>query len=80
MKKNDIALIILIAASSAIITYIAASTVLKNYTQQTTKVPVVEKITSDIVKPDPNIFNEDAINPSVPVNIENNGSQGSSTD
>lgn len=70
MKRNDIALIILIAGFSAILTYVAASTLLSSYTQQSTDVPDMIQISAEIAQPDPEIFNADAINPSVQVNIQ----------
>lgn len=70
MKRNDIAIIILIAGFSAVLTYVVASTVLANYTQQTTTVKEIIKISPELAKPDPTIFNSNAINPSVQVNIQ----------
>ena len=70
MKRNDIIIIAMIAVGSAILTYVVSTTLLSEQTQQTTEVPTVQKITSTVVEPDPEIFNTNAINPSVQINID----------
>jgi len=71
MKRTDIALIVLIAAASAGIAYFVASSVLGGITEQSVKVKTVDPITSTVETPDSKIFNENAINPSVEVTINN---------
>lgn len=69
MKKTDIAMIILIASISVIVAYFGTDALIGDRIEETVNVPTVNAITSDIVEPDPSIFNEDAINPSVEVQI-----------
>lgn len=71
MKRTDLAMIVFIAAASAGIAYFVASSVLGNMTEQAVKVKTVDPITSTVETPDSKIFNENAINPSVEVNINN---------
>jgi len=71
MKRSDLAMIVLIAAASAGIAYFVASSVLGNMTEQAVKVKTIDPITSTIETPDAKIFNDNAINPSVRVDINN---------
>jgi len=71
MKRTDIAMIVLISAVSAGIAYFVASSFLGNATEQGTSVKTIDPITSTVETPDAKIFNEEAINPSVEVNINN---------
>ena len=64
-------MIVFIAAASAGIAYFVASSVLGNMTEQAVKVKTIDPITSTVETPDTKIFNENAINPSVEVNINN---------
>lgn len=71
MKRTDIAMIVFIAAASAGIAYFVANSVLGSMTEQAVKVKTIDAITSTVETPDTKIFNENAINPSVEVNINN---------
>lgn len=71
MKRTDLAMIILIAAVSAGIAYFVANSFFGGITEQGVKVKTVNPITSTIQAPDKAIFNPNAINPSVQVNINN---------
>jgi hypothetical protein len=71
MKRSDIAMIILIAAVSVGLAYFIANSVLGSITTQSVKVKTIDPITSMIEQPNPNVFNENAINPSVEVTINN---------
>lgn len=64
-------MIILIATVSAGVAYFVANTVFGGMTEQGVKVKTIDAITSTVEKPDTKIFNENAINPSVEVNINN---------
>lgn len=75
MKKNDIALIILIASISALAAWFGASAIIKDPQQSEAKYKSAEAITSDIQKPDATIFNKDAINPTVDRSIGQSSSQ-----
>jgi len=69
MKKTDIAMIILIIALSAGIAYAIANAVFGNISQESVTIKTIDPITSEIVEPDPTIFNEEAINPAVEVQV-----------
>lgn len=75
MKKSEIALIILIVSIVAFATYLIINTFVSKATAQSVEVEVVEVITSEVVEPDPAIFNEDAINPTVKVKIGDQSGQ-----
>lgn len=70
MKNSDIALIAVIAIISVTVSYFAFSSLIGPAEFGSVKVPTIESISADIVEPDKNIFNLDAINPSVEVNIQ----------
>jgi hypothetical protein len=74
MKRTDIAMIVLIAAVSAGIAYFVANSVFGGITTQSVKVQTIDPITSTVQTPDPNIFNSNAINPAIEVNISDSGS------
>jgi len=69
MKKTDIAMIILIASVSILIAYFVGNSVFGNVTKDSVKVKTIQVIDSKIVQPSPTIFNKDAINPAVEVQI-----------
>lgn len=69
MKKTDIAMIILIASVSVIISFFVAQSIFGNVYKGTAKVKTIEKIDSTIVEPSTDIFNKNAINPAVQVQI-----------
>jgi hypothetical protein len=68
MKKTDIAMIILVASISVFVAYFIAKSIFPD-TTWTTKVKTIDKIDSSFVEPSPAIFNKNAINPTVPVQI-----------
>lgn len=69
MKKSDIAMIILIASISMLMAYFIGKAVIGDVQNETVKVKTAEPITTDISKPDPSVFNSNAINPTVEVII-----------
>lgn len=75
MKKTDIAMIILIASTSVLIAYFVAKAVIGDVQNESVTVKTAEPITTEVVEPDPAVFNEDAINPTVKVVIGGNQSQ-----
>jgi len=75
MKKNDIALIILIASISMVVTYFIAKTVIGTPKSKQASAEVVELIKPDLVQPSAKIFNRDAINPTVVIQIGNPSNQ-----
>ncbi|MFZ2125931.1 MAG: hypothetical protein WAV04_00260 [Candidatus Microsaccharimonas sp.] len=74
MKKTDIAMIVLIASVSILVSFFATQAIFGGAESESVKVKTVEKINADIVEPDPAIFNENAINPAVEVQV-GSGSQ-----
>ncbi len=77
MKKTDIAMIILIASVSVLIAFFVAKAVFGDTYNGNAKVKTIDRIDSSIVEPSPDIFNKNAINPAVQVNIS--GVSGTST-
>lgn len=76
MKKSDIAMIILIASISMIVAYfIVQSLPVFQATNEPQKVKTFEQISADVEEPDPEVFNSDAINPTVEVFIGGNTNQ-----
>lgn len=69
MKRTDIAMIVLIATTSVLIAFFVTRGLLGTSATQTVKVKSVEEISSTVKDPDPTIFNSDAINPAVEVQI-----------
>ncbi|HZJ34449.1 MAG TPA: hypothetical protein VFD55_00315 [Candidatus Angelobacter sp.] len=69
MKKSDIAMIILIASVSVIVAFFVAKGIFGDVYTGTAKVKTIDRIDSSIETPSPDIFNKDAINPAVQVQI-----------
>lgn len=74
MKKTDIAMIVLIAGLSVGVAFFVANSLpfLKLDTKGV-KVKTIEAISADVTPPDPAVFNEDAINPTVKTVIGGSG-------
>lgn len=75
MKKTDIALLGVIVAVSLIAAYLIGQAVLGKVKQSDVQVEVTDPISSSITPPSPEIFNSDAINPAVPINIGDSNNQ-----
>lgn len=69
MKKTDIAMLILIASVSVIVAFFVAKAIFGDVYSGTAKVKTMQSIDSSIVEPSAEIFNKNAINPAVQVNI-----------
>ncbi len=69
MKKTDIAMIVLIASVSVLVAFFAAKAIFGDVYTGTAKVKTIDKIDATIVEPNTDIFNKNAINPAVPVQI-----------
>lgn len=66
MKKSDIAMIVLIASLSVMIGFFIASNVpFLKLSEKGESVQTIERMSSDVTKPDPKVFNNTAINPTV---------------
>ncbi len=73
MKKTDIAMVILIAGVGVAIGYIVASNIsFLKVPKSGAKVQTIREISSDVEKPNPAIFNKNAINPTVEVFVGQN--------
>lgn len=72
MKRSDIAAIILIASISAGIAYVAASALISKPSNAAVRVKSANKISATIEQPNTSIFNKDAINPTIEVEIGGN--------
>lgn len=79
MKKADIAMIILIASISVLVSYFVAKSFFGDVYSGTAKVKTIDKIDSTIEDPSPEIFNKNAINPAVQVQINGTGSGSDTT-
>jgi hypothetical protein len=75
MKKNDIALIVLIVSISLVVSYFIVKAIIGNPKGQQATAEVVQPITPDLVQPSSKIFNRDAINPTVVIQIGNPSNQ-----
>jgi ABC-type cobalt transport system substrate-binding protein len=73
MKKTDIAMILLIAIVSVVVAFFVTRSIFGGSATEAVKVKTMEKITSQVTEPDPAIFNSNAINPAVEVQITNKG-------
>lgn len=75
IKKNDIALIILIVSISLVIVYFGLKALLGEPQSHPAKAEVVEPVSSVLTSPSPSIFNGNAINPTVDIQIGNSSNQ-----
>lgn len=73
MKKTDIAMIILIATVSVLIAFFVTRSLLGTSATESVKVKTIESIDATVQEPDTSIFNSDAINPAVEVQITPRG-------
>lgn len=69
MKKTDIAMIVLIAVVSVMIAFFVTRAIFGGSDTEVVKVKTIDRIESSIIEPDSKIFNSDAINPAVEVQI-----------
>ncbi len=69
MKKSDIAMIIMVASISVVVAFFVAKAIFGDVYTGSVKVKTIDSTTSDIVEPSAEIFNKDAINPAVQVQI-----------
>ncbi|MEI7918544.1 MAG: hypothetical protein WCH58_04115 [Candidatus Saccharibacteria bacterium] len=70
MKKTDIAMIVLIISVSVLVAYFGARAAFPKAYSGSTTVDTIDKIISEVKQPSPSIFNKDAINPTVKVEIK----------
>lgn len=73
MKKTDIAMLILIAALSVAGAYFTIGAIpILQPPQEPVKVPTIKKYSKEVEEPSKEIFNAEAINPTVPIIISVN--------
>lgn len=69
MKKTDIAMVVLIASVSVILSFFIAKAIFGDVYNGSAKVKTIDRIETTVVEPSKEIFNDQAINPTVPINI-----------
>ena len=79
MKKQDWASVIMIAGFSVLMAYLIAGAVIGKPSDMSASVPTMEAISGEIVEPSREIFNSEAINPTVEVYTDATGQQPAST-
>ena len=77
MNSSEIAMIVLVAGFSIIITYFIANAVIGQPSKQSQSITTYAPIARTVKEPDSSIFNSNAINPTVEVEI--GGSSSSDT-
>lgn len=75
MKKNDIALLILIASIALVASYFAMKAIVGDPKQKSVQVETIERFSTDVTQPDASVFNDGAINPTVETKIGNPSNQ-----
>lgn len=73
MKRTEIAMIILIASLSVMISYFGGQALIGDVRNTSVNVKTADSITSNIATPDPAVFNSKAVNPTVEVIIGSDG-------
>lgn len=71
MKQKDIALIILISAISAFISFAASHILFTTPSNRQQSVAVVNKITTQFSTPNPQFFNNQSIDPTQLIEVQN---------
>ena len=69
MRRSDIITIALVAVIGLFCTYFLGQAIIGDPNEATASVKVIEPITVDLVNPDSEVFNENAINPTVEVYV-----------
>lgn len=78
MKKTDVAMIVLIATISVLGAFFITRSIMGSPSEDTQTVKTIDKIDSALSQPDPAIFNKDAINPAVKVELGEGDSKSDS--
>lgn len=69
MRRSDIFTVTFVASVGVLLTFIACSFLLGDPDTRYLKYKTIGKITADLTSPDPEVFNVDAINPTVEVYV-----------
>lgn len=72
MKKNEIAILVLIVGLTAIMGYFVGKSLLGGSQLKQVQVESARALSSEVAKPDPAIFNKDGINPTTTIIINQN--------
>lgn len=75
MKRSDIAVLALIVSLTLVISFLVVKGLFGEAQNESVRVEKVEPISATIVEPSPSIFNRDAINPTVVIQIGNPANQ-----
>ena len=75
MKKSDIAVLALIVSITLVISFLVVKGIFGEAQNEKVKVEKVEPISANLVAPSPSIFNRNAINPTVVIQIGNPANQ-----
>ena len=70
MKQKDVALIILISAVSAVISFAASHILFTTPANREQRVAVVDKITTEFSTPNPQFFNNQSIDPTQLIEVQ----------
>ena len=70
MRKSDIFSVIIIATVGTLASYFAVNAFLGDPNMSSAQITTIQDISPTLTAPDPELFNFDAINPTVEVNIE----------
>lgn len=73
MKRQDLAMILLIASVSMMGSYFIANTIVGDASSKAVTIKTIDAINPEVDEPDQRIFNKDAVNPTVEVFIGGNG-------
>jgi hypothetical protein len=71
MKKTDIAAVILISVISTVIAYFIGNALLGDPNEESISVTYMDVISADVSEPNPEVFNPDAVNPTVEIYVGN---------
>lgn len=69
MKQSDLITIIIMGVSGVLVSFFAVNAILGNPSDKTKEIKNIEVVSADLAEPDPEIFNEDAINPTIEVYV-----------
>ena len=72
MKQKDLALIIIIAAISGMLSFAVSHFIFGASQQRQQQVAVIDPITTEFVTPDPKFFNTKSINPAKLIEVGSN--------
>lgn len=69
MKKNEIALLILIISISGLAAFFVGNSLFGGKVSKPVEVDTATPISADVISPSSSVFNDNAINPTVPIKI-----------